>query len=69
MRTDHPRLCGANCTSRTFGQFDAPEFITAGASRSATNALFDEGEALFGKRSEVWGAHDRCANFDVSYLL
>jgi hypothetical protein len=31
--------------------------------------LFDEADALFGKRSEVKDAHDRYANIEVSYLL
>jgi hypothetical protein len=31
--------------------------------------LFDEADALFGKRSEVKDSHDRYANIDVSYLL
>jgi hypothetical protein len=31
--------------------------------------LFDEADALFGKRSEVKDAHDRYANIEVAYLL
>jgi SpoVK/Ycf46/Vps4 family AAA+-type ATPase len=31
--------------------------------------LFDEADALFGKRSEVKDSHDRHANMEVSYLL
>src|SRR4051812_26867054 len=31
--------------------------------------LFDEADALFGRRSEVKDAHDRYANIEVSYLL
>ena len=31
--------------------------------------LFDEADALFGKRSEVKESHDRYANIEVSYLL
>jgi SpoVK/Ycf46/Vps4 family AAA+-type ATPase len=31
--------------------------------------LFDEADALFGKRSEVKDAHDRFANIEVNYLL
>jgi predicted nucleic acid-binding protein len=31
--------------------------------------LFDEADALFGKRSEVRDSHDRYANIEVSYLL
>lgn len=37
----------------------------------STNAilLFDEADALFGKRTDVREAHDRFANVEVSYLL
>ena len=31
--------------------------------------LFDEADAIFGKRSEVRDSHDRYANIEVSYLL
>ena|SRR3990167_1342087 len=39
------------------------------AAQSGTVLLFDEADALFGKRSEVRDAHDRYANIEVSYLL
>ena len=42
--------------------FDAAE--TGGAV-----LLFDEADALFGKRSEVKDSHDRYANLEVAYLL
>lgn len=42
--------------------FDAAE--TGGAV-----LLFDEADALFGKRTEVKDSHDRYANIEVSYLL
>jgi len=44
------------------GVFDAAE-------AGATILLFDEADALFGKRSEVKDSHDRYANMEVSYLL
>jgi hypothetical protein len=31
--------------------------------------LFDEADALFGKRSEVKNSHDRYVNIEVSYLM
>jgi vesicle-fusing ATPase len=31
--------------------------------------VFDEAEALFGKRTEVKDAHDRYANIEIDYLL
>jgi hypothetical protein len=39
------------------------------AEGSAALLLFDEADALFGKRSEVSDSHDRYANIEVSYLL
>ena len=39
------------------------------AEGSAAILLFDEADALFGKRSEVKDSHDRYANIEVSYLL
>ncbi|MBP2326543.1 AAA+ superfamily predicted ATPase [Kibdelosporangium banguiense] len=42
-------------------------FQAAGHSNSIL--LFDEADALFGKRTEVSDAHDRYANIETSYLL
>jgi hypothetical protein len=39
------------------------------AEDSGAVLLFDEADALFGKRSEVRDSHDRYANIEVSYLL
>ena len=39
------------------------------AEDGAAILLFDEADALFGKRSEVKDSHDRYANIEVSYLL
>ena len=39
------------------------------AEDSCAILLFDEADALFGKRSEVKDSHDRYANIEVSYLL
>jgi hypothetical protein len=39
------------------------------AEDSGAILLFDEADALFGKRSEVTNSHDRYANIEVSYLL
>ncbi len=39
------------------------------AEDGAAVLLFDEADALFGKRSEVKDSHDRYANIEVSYLL
>lgn len=39
------------------------------AEQSGAILLFDEADALFGKRGEVKDSHDRYANIEVSYLL
>jgi hypothetical protein len=44
------------------------EIFTAAADTDAI-LLFDEADALFGKRSEVRDSHDRYANLEISYLL
>ena len=50
-------------TEKNLGRvFDAAE-------DSGAILLFDEADALFGKRSEVKDSHDRYANIEVSYLL
>jgi hypothetical protein len=43
--------------------------IFAAADNANAILLFDEADALFGKRSEVKDAHDRYANLEVAYLL
>jgi hypothetical protein len=50
-------------TEKNLGRvFDAAE-------ESGAVLLFDEADALFGKRSEVKDSHDRYANIEVGYLL
>lgn len=43
--------------------------IFEAAEGSGAILLFDEADALFGKRSEVKDSHDRYSNIEVSYLL
>jgi len=43
--------------------------IFAAAEQGDAVLLFDEADALFGKRSDVKDAHDRYANVEVAYLL
>jgi len=45
------------------------ERIFAQARHANAILLFDEADALFGKRSETKDAHDRYANIEISYLL
>jgi hypothetical protein len=70
LRLDLYRIDLSQVVSKYIGEteknlraiFDAAE--TGGAI-----LLFDEADALFGKRSEVRDSHDRYANIEVSYLL
>jgi SpoVK/Ycf46/Vps4 family AAA+-type ATPase len=39
------------------------------AEQSGAVLLFDEADALFGKRTEVKDSHDRYANIEINYLL
>jgi len=43
--------------------------VFAAAEEGGAVLLFDEADALFGKRGEVRDSHDRYANVEVSYLL
>ncbi|MFJ3902866.1 AAA family ATPase [Streptomyces sp. NPDC090025] len=45
------------------------ERIFSAADETDAVLLFDEAEALFGKRTEVRDAHDRYANTEIAYLL
>jgi len=45
------------------------EAVFAAAESTDVVLLFDEADALFGRRSEVSDAHDRYANLEVAYLL
>ena len=45
------------------------EQLFAAAETSGAVLLFDEADALFGKRSEVKDSHDRYANIELAYLL
>jgi AAA+ superfamily predicted ATPase len=45
------------------------ERVFAAATDANAILLFDEADALFGKRSEVRDSHDRYANIEIAYLL
>ena len=57
----------ADLVCNTF--LDTPLRVFDAAEDSGAILLFDEADALFGKRSEVKDSHDRYANIEVSYLL
>ncbi|HEY2929523.1 ATP-binding protein [Piscinibacter sp.] len=70
LRLDLYRIDLANVVSKYIGETEknlARVFDAAQASGAIL--LFDEADALFGKRSEVKDSHDRYANIEVAYLL
>ena len=64
------RIDLASVVSKYIGETEKNlERIFAAAKRSSAILLFDEADALLGKRSEIKDAHDRYANIEVAYLL
>ncbi len=61
-------LRGRQQVHRRDGEESAPR-LRCRRGRGGAILLFDEADALFGKRSEVKDSHDRYANIEVSYLL
>jgi len=60
----------AKTVSKYIGETEkALDAIFDAAEAASAVLLFDEADALFGKRSEVKDAHDRYANLEVAYLL
>jgi SpoVK/Ycf46/Vps4 family AAA+-type ATPase len=60
----------ASVVSKYIGETEKNlERIFTAARRSSAILLFDEADALLGKRSEIADAHDRYANIEVAYLL
>jgi hypothetical protein len=60
----------AKTVSKYIGETEkALDAIFEAAETASAVLLFDEADALFGKRSEVKDAHDRYANLEVAYLL
>jgi hypothetical protein len=70
VRLDLYRIDLSSLVSKYIGETEknlARLFDAAEASGAVL--LFDEADALFGKRGEVKDSHDRYANIEVSYLL
>ncbi|HET7924762.1 MAG TPA: ATP-binding protein, partial [Rhodanobacteraceae bacterium] len=64
------RIDLASVVSKYIGETEKNlERIFSAAKRSSAILLFDEADALLGKRSEIKDAHDRYANIEVAYLL
>jgi AAA+ superfamily predicted ATPase len=64
------RINLASVVSKYIGETEKNlDAIFREAEHSNAVLLFDEADALFGKRAEVRDAHDRYANIEVAYLL
>jgi hypothetical protein len=70
LRLDLYRIDLAGVVSKYIGETEKNlRRVFEAAEQSGAILLFDEADALFGKRSEVKDSHDRYANIEVSYLL
>ena len=70
LRLDLYRIDLSQVVSKYIGETEKNlRRIFDAADEGAAVLLFDEADALFGKRSEVKDSHDRYANIEVSYLL
>jgi len=70
LRLDLYRIDLSQVVSKYIGETEKNlRSIFDAAEDSGAILLFDEADALFGKRSEVKDSHDRYANIEVSYLL
>jgi SpoVK/Ycf46/Vps4 family AAA+-type ATPase len=70
LRLDLYRIDLSSLVSKYIGETEKNlRKVFDAADDGGTILLFDEADALFGKRSEVKDSHDRYANIEVSYLL
>jgi hypothetical protein len=70
LRLDLYRIDLASVVSKYIGETEKNlRRVFDAAEEGGAILLFDEADALFGKRSEVKDSHDRYANIEVSYLL
>ncbi len=70
LRLDLYRIDLSQVVSKYIGETEKNlHRVFAAAETAGAVLLFDEADALFGKRSEVKDSHDRYANMEVSYLL
>ena len=70
LRLDLYRIDLSSMVSKYIGETEKNlRRVFDAAEDSGAILLFDEADALFGKRSEVKDSHDRYANIEVSYLL
>jgi hypothetical protein len=70
LRLDLYRIDLSQVVSKYIGETEKNlRRIFDAADEGAAVLLFDEADALFGKRTDVKDSHDRYANIEVSYLL
>lgn len=70
LRLDLYRIDLSSVVSKYIGETEKNlRRVFDAAEEGGAILLFDEADALFGKRSEVKDSHDRYANVEVSYLL
>lgn len=70
LRLDLQRIDLSQVVSKYIGETEKNlRRVFDAAEEGGAILLFDEADALFGKRSEVKDSHDRYANIEVSYLL
>jgi hypothetical protein len=70
LKLDLYKIDLAGVVSKYIGETEKNlDRIFSAAENANAILLFDEADALFGKRSEVRDSHDRYANLEVSYLL
>jgi len=70
LRLDLYRIDLSSVMSKYIGETEKNlRRVFDAAEESGAILLFDEADAMFGKRSEVKDSHDRYANIEVSYLL
>lgn len=70
LRLDLYRIDLSQVVSKYIGETEKNlRRVFDAAEEGGSILVFDEADALFGKRSEVKDSHDRYANIEVSYLL
>lgn len=70
LRLDLYRIDLSSVVSKYIGETEKNlRQVFDAAEEGGAILLFDEADALFGKRSDVQDSHDRYANIEVSYLL
>src|SRR5207244_11373398 len=70
LRLDLYRIDLSQVVSKYIGETERNlRRVFDAAEEGGAMLLFDEADALFGKRADVKDSHDRYANIEVSYLL